>query len=1136
MAKEPIVSTLFRFVTTRNPKLLSKTERERGFVYYPSNEKSNSHFLIDLEDEKDPDTRRTMLEGRTATYNGLSKRSTVEAVKPDLYEFSHWLMENKNTLTIDQVGSRLAAPTLPTLTTSQLITLWDNLHYQILTKKSAAVREAIIRMIVADNFLKKDDSRTALAEKLINSDEELQRLAHAYVVIEDGVLNNHASRNNAPIGQTTTQKQFGTLNKQLESFEAKQKLDTLREVKKELKGRVEVNEQENRDAYAQAVTTYDSALKTAYDNATKSVDSQTGEITYTNLVLPTLNYTPASIFDSNNLQGKVGDTTLNIFNKIVAEGVNNEELLFKKLNEEVQRQSELYRKGTKKSTRSILFNGSMIKVGAPAIPVNSYSASAIQNPKNLDMVMVSINLVTGNSDLRITETDLSIVFESEVSANKLDVLQVDAAPGAMILSNNEQEITIPSGAKSLTLTGTITLDGDEILEVDTELIIGGQKSNGEMTNQKHAQESKKVEHHGIKKIGVADFRRVEQEVCCYVPGEVSHIENILAKEYKERSTRRLLSTENTTEVTEENEVENLTDTTTSERNELATEVSSIVNEDKAYSYGASAGVSGSFGAGPAKTQFSADAYYNGASSSSSSNSNNTYQNYAEEVTQRALERVVQKVTKKRTSRIIREFEDSNKHGFDNREGISHVTGVYRWVDKIYTNRLVNYGKRLMYEFNVPEPSRYFKHAIIETIEGENPEQISGIPGGLLAPPEPPPIDFDATDIQPEDYHVKAALYKAVVTAPPVEEMYIGHSFAYTAAEIGGDFPGLNERNAEKVDLEIPEGYEAYKASANWRDSEDGGNEYSDTVVLVGGRKMMDRGELVDILPHVEKIPASFSQVGHIAGNSSVSVKLRLLPEAMEKWRNETYDAIVAAYQDRVNEYNDWLYANFEPTLPEVENTTKKHEFNPLLNRALEKRELKRLAIDMLARPFGISTARNHYLTKLTHPHLTLSLERHAEYVKFFEQAFDWEIMAYIFYPYFYSNRWRWDSLILESNGIDPIFQAFLQSGMARMVVPVRPGFEKAVAYFMETGDVMMGDQLAVEREDDLYLSIAEEMEQTEGKVEKEWETRVPTALTIVQSDSGPLTENGLPCCHNDDATQNLAYGSSIMVGGTTSGV
>lgn len=145
-------------------------------------------------------------------------------------------------------------------------------------------------------------------------------------------------------------------------------------------------------------------------------------------------------------------------------------------------------------------------------------------------------------------------------------------------------------------------------------------------------------------------------------------------------------------------------------------------------------------------------------------------------------------------------------------------------------------------------------------------------------------------------------------------------------------------------------------------------------------------------------------------------------------------------------------------------------------------------------------------------------------------------MAYIFYPYFYGDSADWDNLLLQSNGTDPIFQAFLQSGMSRMIVPVRPGFEKAVTYFMETGDIMIGEALALDRDDDLYLSIAEEMQQTDGKVEKEWETRVPTALTIVQANAAPLKEEGLPCCHNENPEDNLAYGSSVMEGRNDSAI
>src|SRR5690606_11398036 len=143
------------------------------------------------------------------------------------------------------------------------------------------------------------------------------------------------------------------------------------------------------------------------------------------------------------------------------------------------------------------------------------------------------------------------------------------------------------------IAGDIELDNEDVLSIDIKALpVEGKKAFGFVGSEKKAAIPLVIQHHGINKIGVVDFRKVEQEVCCYVPGEVSRIENILAKEYRERSTRQLLSTENTTEFSSESEVEKLSDTTTSERNKMATEIASVLNQDKSKDYGASAGVRG----------------------------------------------------------------------------------------------------------------------------------------------------------------------------------------------------------------------------------------------------------------------------------------------------------------------------------------------------------------------------------------------------------------------------------------------------------------------------------------------------------------------------------------------------------------
>jgi hypothetical protein len=56
----------------------------------------------------------------------------------------------------------------------------------------------------------------------------------------------------------------------------------------------------------------------------------------------------------------------------------------------------------------------------------------------------------------------------------------------------------------------------------------------------------------------------------------------------------------------------------------------------------------------------------------------------------------------------------------------------------------------------------------------------------------------------------------------------------------------------------------------------------------------------------------------------------------------------------------------------------------------------------------------------------------------------------LLYPYYWGNKQNWLDLYRAEN-TDPTFKAFLQSGMARVVATVRPGFEDAVQFYMATG-------------------------------------------------------------------------------------
>ncbi len=130
------------------------------------------------------------------------------------------------------------------------------------------------------------------------------------------------------------------------------------------------------------------------------------------------------------------------------------------------------------------------------------------------------------------------------------------------------------------------------------------------------------------------------------------------------------------------------------------------------------------------------------------------------------------------------------------------------------------------------------------------------------------------------------------------------------------------------------------------------------------------------------------------------------------------------------------------------------------------------------------------------------MDEYASQVKFFEQAFDWSIISQMFYPYYWAKKCDWKALFQSQDSADLIFQAFLQSGMARVMVPVRQGFEDAVVFYMETGRIWNGSGLVVDTDDELYLSIVDEMTDIKGFTEgDEWETIVPSDLTIIQAKS-----------------------------------
>jgi len=618
----------------------------------------------------------------------------------------------------------------------------------------------------------------------------------------------------------------------------------------------------------------------------------------------------------------------------------------------------------------------------------------------------------------------------------------------------------------------------------------------------------------IKPLGIADFRRLEQKLCCYKPGEVAHIENILQGELKERAIRRLSRREETFTSISERESINERDSVTTDRYEMQAESSKVIQEDRSFDLGMT--VAGGFG--PVDVTVNS----NVSNHSSSQESDKNSVNYAKEVTERALQRITERVRTERSTKTIEEFEENAKHILDNIGGSQHVVGIYRWVDKIYQYSLVNYGKRLMFEFMIPEPAAFHLWAMTQSSAGSNV---------VLEEPIDPKSDAvfgvnalkNPSFLTEVNYLEWASRYGAEVDVPPAFIRTLSKAYGREGLDATASGPHFVD---VYNDLTIPEGYNPVEADVNYNYPDPQTGEW--LTIQIGNYAFYDSDSGTRTIPITNTVSNSIvgssalgtegtlpvSVTGRVMGYIlNVTVKCLRSAEVFEAWQIKTFNKIMAAYQARKAEYATALAEAKARLNFTIQGT------NPRMNRMIEQTELKKGCLNSLFYGDNFSSwSVWHYND--TNPcnspvtNTNCADIAHGEMAKFLEKAFDWKLMTYLFLPYYWGNKCRWKKLY-QLNDSDPLFLNFLQSGMARVLVPVSPSYEGAILHFLKTRQVPSNLDVPFGNSE-IELAIAQELENPiepvnpEG-VENSWEVRIPTSLTILQCDSGCIDEDGLPC-------------------------
>jgi hypothetical protein len=511
-------------------------------------------------------------------------------------------------------------------------------------------------------------------------------------------------------------------------------------------------------------------------------------------------------------------------------------------------------------------------------------------------------------------------------------------------------------------------------------------------------------------------------------------------------------------------------------------------------------------------------------------SNTQALNYAKSVTDRAVKRILERTIRERTVTRIEEFEETN---FTKQEANEeqHIVGIYRWVDKTYNCYVENYGKRTMFQFLVPEPAAFYLHALSKQAAKLSEDLKKPIHPGDTAVAAAYGIPCGGlrshrflTDI---NYHLYAAAYGAQVSPPPAQFVKVGKAFDIDNKE--------DKKTLAANDLIITEGYLAKWAFAKsftlhfvpvfgipslasnvftivvqvgshctTVNNSIGANQSLTSNIGTGFAKIMLNNER-------GSIPVSIHALGTAIVN--IEIECERSPELFEQWQIQTYEAIIGAYQRMDAEYRSAL--SEMQMNSDLGSQIVADNNPPDLNREIEMSELKKHCISLMRHGYGIPYINDSAIIENTNPCGYPGLDnckavQQGAVIQFLEQAFDWDFLAYKLYDYFWARSCQWKELVNMKNA-DPLFRKFLKAGAARVLVPVHPGYEKAVLYYLQTGMPWNGGPIPGIN-NDLYMDLIGDALATDNDtVGAPWEIRLPTNLVLLQEGAGAISETDLPC-------------------------
>jgi hypothetical protein len=539
---------------------------------------------------------------------------------------------------------------------------------------------------------------------------------------------------------------------------------------------------------------------------------------------------------------------------------------------------------------------------------------------------------------------------------------------------------------------------------------------------------------GVRIAGIGDLIVARESHKRYEAEEIAHIENVLPLEERVRQHRKVRATESIFEQETQQETETEEDLRTSDRYELQSESERTIETQFSVDFGLN--VTANYGFVNGSITVDADLGIN--YSRNVTESERTATSFSNEVVTRSLERIQQRARELRRVTLTETIDELNRHAISGL--LVPFSGIYKWVNKVQEVELRHYGQRLMLEFYVPEPA-------LRLLRSVKQQEID----------VPPTIDFDPETTDITNYMARARTFEASgVGPPPPYHVTVEAAFAHQPRP-PEDNQSKYWSHAEAVEsIPLPNGYAPTSASAIVLASQ--AQDSINATVAVAGRLILSgtfqsgfNSGLVQLgtsNPRNEKgVAVAYSLYDYArlrgldTGAVHISIHCHRTVEAWQAWQLDVFQKCFEGNQRQLAAYREALLSQAATSGVQISGR------NPLENRIIERDELKRWSIELMrGRPFDINSIDE------TGPVPNAALDRldgNRNINLFFEKAFEWTQMTYWLYPYFWGRREQWGER-LGLQDPDPLHQQFLRAGSARVLVPVTPGYEERVLYYLNT--------------------------------------------------------------------------------------